>query len=358
MSNTNPSANMNLPIPVVGTDAGPDWANNLNSCLTLVDAHDHSPGYGVAVTPNGLNINSDLPFGGNNLTLVRSLRFSSQNAVLSDPSDIGCVYEVGVDLYYNDGNGNQVRITQSGGVAGSPGSIANLASPASASYVSANQTFVWESDASTPANMDGGSVILRNITANSKGLTLSPPNAMGADYTVTLPSVPGSTSFMTIDTSGTIGAPYSTTQGIPKTALVPVGQQISSSCGNAISTSSSYADVTNLSVTITTTGRPVFIGLISDASGNSSNIGISTVTNADVISGQWAILRAASIISECNVFLNATPSSSILNSRVPSSSVHTIDVPAAGTYTYKIQQKIVSGGFVGVLYSKLIAYEL
>lgn len=208
MSNVTFTPNMNLPLPTVGVDPGPDYANNQNAGTTIIDTHDHSAGRGVPVTPNGLNITSDLSFQQNNATQLRSARLFPQAAPLSGATDLGCLYESGVDLYYNDGSGNQVRITQSGAVAGSPGSIANLASPASASYVSANETFVWESAASTPANMDLASLILRNLVANSKGLTLQPPNSMSANYTITLPSLPPGQQIMTLDSSGNMSAPY------------------------------------------------------------------------------------------------------------------------------------------------------
>lgn len=207
MSITN-SPNMLLPVPTVGQEPGPQFATDINNCMALIDAHDHTPGRGVQLTPASFNINSDVTFQDNNLTFVRSVRFQPQPSPLSGIADIGSVYVSGADLYYNDTLGNQVRITQSGAVAGTPGSIANLVPPASASYVSANQTFVWQSAANTPANMDFASAILRNLVANSHGLTLNPPNAMGADYALTLPTLPATQSFMTLDASGNMGAPW------------------------------------------------------------------------------------------------------------------------------------------------------
>ena len=76
------SPNMNLPVPVVGQDPGPDWANNINASLGILDQHDHSNGEGVPVTPAGLNINTDLPINGNNLTLVNSVRFVDRSTTL------------------------------------------------------------------------------------------------------------------------------------------------------------------------------------------------------------------------------------------------------------------------------------
>jgi hypothetical protein len=201
MANTIPSPNMILPIPVPGVDPGPDYANNLNASLLKIDLHDHTPGKGIQVPSNGIDINLDLPFNGFNATALRSARFAVQSAVLSLASDIGCAYVSGVDLYYNDINGNNIRITQSGGIAGTPGSISNLTPPASASYVSGTQTFVFQSGVNTPANLDGAALILRNLTASSPGLTLQAPT-LSSDYAITLPALPATTSFVTIDASG------------------------------------------------------------------------------------------------------------------------------------------------------------
>ncbi len=207
------SPNMNLVLPGVGVTAGPQYATDLNASLTIIDAHTHSPGSGAQITPAGLNINADLPMAVNNLIEARSARFSAQSSPLALASDLGCVYVSGVDLYYNDSSGNQVRLTQSGAVAGTPGSIANLVSPASASYVALSSSFVFQSGATTAGNLDGASVILRNLTPSSYGMTLSPPT-LSADVTVTLPAVPAATSFMSINSSGNIAASIPVAAGI------------------------------------------------------------------------------------------------------------------------------------------------
>lgn len=208
MANIINSPNMNLPVPVVGVEVGPQWASDINACLNILDQHDHSLGSGVQITPSALDINADLTFASNNAIDLRSVRFTAQVAPLALASDVGCLYEAGVDLYYNDANGTQIRITQSGGIAGTPGSISNLTPPASASYVAGTMTFVWQSDANTPANMDAGSYIFRNITASSNGITVSAPAALGSNYNITLPALPSSQKFMTLDASGNMAAPY------------------------------------------------------------------------------------------------------------------------------------------------------
>src|SRR6185312_4298725 len=121
------SPNMDLPVPVVSVEPGPAWATDINNCMALIDSHDHSAGKGVQINPAGININSNLTFNNNNAIGMRTVRFQPNPTI--GASDLDAVFVNGVDLYYVDGNGNQVRITQSGAVAGTPGSIANLVAP-------------------------------------------------------------------------------------------------------------------------------------------------------------------------------------------------------------------------------------
>lgn len=203
MASTTPSIYMSLPIPGVGNDASPDWAYHVDNCLTIIDSHDHSPGKGTPVTPAGLSINTDLPINGNNLTLIRAVRFNSQSVPIPGVAPDGnCIYVAAGELWYNDQNGAEVQITNNGSVAGTTGSISGLTPPASASYNSG--TFVWQSNSNTPANLDAASIIIRNMTASSNGITLSAPNALAANYTITLPATSPSNNgaFLTLDTSG------------------------------------------------------------------------------------------------------------------------------------------------------------
>lgn len=386
MANVNLSPNMNLPVPVVGVDAGPDWATQLNNCMALIDQHTHTSGSGVPINPSGLNINADLSIGSNNLTLVRSTRYQVQPSVLSGALDLGCTYVTGVDLYFNDVSGNRIQITQSGGIAGSPGSISNLTSPASASYVAANQTFVWQSDVSTPANLDAGSLILRNILANSKGLTLAPPSAMASNYTITLPVLPGVTgNFVTMSTSGnmsatvnvdnatlqvvsnvmsikTLGAgSVNTTQIVDGAVTQPkraaLGQQLSSSSGAFAISTATPTDVTNLSAVITTTGRPVFIGLIADGSGFSV-INVSNTAAVLATVGKLYFVRGSITVAEYQTNITFSTALTTNQFSLPGSSFYYIDTPSAATYTYKLQVSSGTSNQITVGAVKLIVYEL
>lgn len=213
--------NMNLPVPVPGSEPGPDWAEEIVADMYAIDSHDHTSGKGVPITPDGLNISADLPMNENNLTEVRSVNFEAQSAPLSDPTDLGCLYVSGVDLYYNDEAGNQVRITQSGSVTGSTGTITGLPSgTASASYSAG--TFTFQSATNTPANMNVGPLFIGRNAASSKTVSLTPNAAQAANYDLTLPSaLPGSTLPVTTDASGNMAFGPATGSGSVVLATSP-----------------------------------------------------------------------------------------------------------------------------------------
>lgn len=128
-----------------------------------------------------------------------------------------------------------------------------------------------------------------------------------------------------------------------------VGQQISSSCGTFLINSTSFTNVTNLSVSITTSGRPVCIALQSDGTGSAASIGINVNGTT-----QFSFLRGATEIARVAV-ISSSGTASLF---VPSSSFSHIDQPAAGTYTYKMQAQTSSGTTANVNNSVLVAYEL
>lgn len=212
MSNTTLSPNMSLVVPTVSTDPGPDWSNNLNASLSILDQHNHSPGSGVQVTPAGLNINSDLAMNNHSLTNMKAAIFTPQLSF----STIEALYVSGVDLFYNDGNSNSVRITQGGAVSGATGTITGLPSgTASASYQSVSGTFQFQSATNTPANLSGASVLIAQQTTSPNFITLQSPNSLAAAYSITFPTAtPGTTSFLTMGTTGILAPSVSTVAGI------------------------------------------------------------------------------------------------------------------------------------------------
>ncbi len=335
------SPNMGLPIPIIGVDSGLTWEQSLAQALTIIDAHMHAPNYGVLVTPSGLNINTALTFNGNDAFALRSSRYVVQNSPISNASDIGCTYVSGADLWYNDTAGNQIQITSGGAVNATASGIKS--GNATASFVSS--VLVVNAASNTPANIAAGSILLGNNSLNSNYVTLSPPASIPSDVTQTLPTIPSATSFMQMDTSGNMSATTAVSQGITRSNQAPVGQQISSSSGSFSSGSTSITAVTNLSVTLTTSGRPVMVFCQSDGTGNNSFFGGNNSGTAYNV----YIYRGATQLSNVEFLEGNSPPSTAL----------ALDTPSAGTYTYTVQvQTSVHLNDINVNNMVLVAYEL
>lgn len=334
MPNTTTSQYMNLVLPIPTVEVGPQWAQELYAALnTNVDQHDHSAGQGRPVQPAGLDISSDLPFQDNNAVSLRSARFQSQVAPLSGPSDLDCVYVSGVDLYYNDGNGNQVRLTQSGSPAGSPGSITGLVAPASVSYDAGLGTFTFQSNVNTAANLDAAAITLRNTTVSSKGVTIQPHAALANDYSLVLPAaLPGSVKILTVDSSGNVGDTYDvdgTSIAVTSSLLnVKTPAQLASpttDTGTTAIGSSTPTTVSNLDMTFTATGRPVdfFLSMTSAASYAAGATGSATLL----------LVRGTTVVDV--VSLGSTAGATSVN--LAGRQVAFRDVPPAGSQTYHVQ---------------------
>lgn len=364
MANTTNSTYMSLPIPVVGRDAGPQYATDLNSCLTLVDAHTHAPGSGTQITPAGLNINSDLTFASNSATNLKEAAFTSQSGALTGTNFLSFVSG---NLYVNDGSGNQIPITSAGGVAGSPGSIGSLAAPASATYTAGSKLFTWLADSSKSAAMDNGAVTIRETNvASAKGVTLQSATSLAADYSLTLPAaLPASTQYMTSSNTGALSFSTSNTIAAARTratgtTVAAGGVAISTSCGTFSTNALADVDVTNLTVTITTSGRPIMLQLIPDGDTTTGSF-LHTTASSNVIGSEGVILilRDGSIISRADMSTGAAVATGRYEMTLPPGAISLIDPQAAGTYTYKIQASVASSAITIFFYNmKLTAYEL
>lgn len=139
-----------------------------------------------------------------------------------------------------------------------------------------------------------------------------------------------------------------------KTFLPSVGQQISSGSGLFSTTSASLADVTNLSVTISTVGRPVFLALQA-RSNDEGAIGATASAGATSVHAEFAFVRDATVLSTHNLIVSGTAN---LTNQVPSGPTY-LDAVAAGTYTYKVQARAVSANTSALVRDMhLVAYEL
>lgn len=225
------SPNMSLPIPGVGDTPGPDYAIDVNAALTILDQHNHTPGSGVLITPEAIDINTDLSMALNSLTNIKSLQLAVQTslsttlAIYAAPGGESPSIN---DLWFNDGNGTPVQLTKDGLV------NATIASIPGESYSAG--TFFWRQGlgSTTPANFDIGSITLRpNIAATTYGTTIQPHASIASAFTLTLPNNPSGlsgNSFLTMNASGAITAGPLVSGGLTTTNLSPtagiVGTQI------------------------------------------------------------------------------------------------------------------------------------
>lgn len=135
---------------------------------------------------------------------------------------------------------------------------------------------------------------------------------------------------------------------VTRAKLEAVGQQLSSASGSFSTSSTSYVDVTNQTVTITTTGRPVRLALIPSSGGSASFLSCTAVSTCAV----QFIRDGTDPLGD--ITFAVTDSSSAF----PSTGFGGYDFPAAGSHTYKLQAKVQNPGSVAVSNVKLLAYEL
>lgn len=239
---------MQLSLPVPSVSSGPAWASSLNNALTLVDSHNHSPGYGAPLGTAALSIDGDLAFNSYNATLLRSLRLVTQASPLALATDLTCVYVSGADLYYNDASGNQVRITASGAVNTSgSGNISGMGgTTATAVYTPGSSKFTFSSASLTPAYLATGPLILSTNAASQHTATITPPAGLSADYTLTLPTgLPASTLPVTATSSGTLSY----------ISYDAIGQAMSSVGANAIGVSMTSTGANAIGLNMTTAAK-------------------------------------------------------------------------------------------------------
>lgn len=133
------------------------------------------------------------------------------------------------------------------------------------------------------------------------------------------------------------------------------GVAMSTAVASYSNSTASYTTVA--SITITTTGRPVFIGLTSSA----ANIGTISITGTGTQSvGIFTLFSGVTTIGGFS-FGTSTGSAGNCACTVPPSSIFYIDGVVAGTYTYTLSGKIQSLTFPGTISAsnvQLVAYEL
>ena len=137
------TTNMSLNEPSVGVTTGPTWATQTNSNWETIDTHDHTSGKGVQLTPSALNINSDLEFNQNSATELKNVIFdSSVTAAATNYS----VYQDSGNLYWRNGSGTAVQITDGSGINTSGGSISNMTGNSQVQFSGVNKSYTFKFD--------------------------------------------------------------------------------------------------------------------------------------------------------------------------------------------------------------------
>ncbi len=174
---------------------------------------------------------------------------------------------------------------------------------------------------------------------------------------------PGGTSLLKLETSApsmhvaVANAFFDTYTRPTGTSVGARGVAISGSSGTFSTSSTSYVDVTNLSVTITVTSRPVLI--IIGASGTGANVGdiLLVMAAGNNMSGRVKIVRDSTDVAVGKIGAEELAAGAFQLGVL--TSLGTIDNPGAGTYTYKVQAQCDFGGMsINVRNSKLFVVEL
>jgi hypothetical protein len=180
-----------------------------------------------------------------------------------------------------------------------------------------------------------------NLGATVNPLTLQAPT-MSAPFSITLPgSAPASNLPLSMSPGGII-----TAAAITQAQRVSLPFSLSSSSGAdfAGSNSTTYVDVANLSVSVTTSGRPVVAFLIPDGSTNPSVVQSATVV------GYLAFVRDGSVVWEFN-----TDGTNVIQAPF----IFWDSGASAGSHTFKIQRKQSPGGAgLVVQWWRLLVIEL
>jgi hypothetical protein len=363
------SPNMGLTIPVPTVTEGPQYAQEIQQNFNLIDSHNHTSGQGSLIPLNALTISQNLDMNSYSVTNLKSTALVNQ---LSAPAENGSVYMTGDNLYWKDGTGSfNVQITNGNSLAGAAGTISGLPTgTASAAYLSGSGTFRFQSATNVGADVDCRTVTLRNNVVSSFGMQVLPPT-LAANLQVTLPLPPASTKIIAMSSAGAMAANIDADNSsieivtnnlqvkdngittakilngaVTNAKLGALGQQTSAVSGTFTTSSILFSLITNQTVTITTTGRPVMIMF------QAGTLQITGTGGLVTDRAEIEIVRGGSTQVGFGTF-------GISNIRIPATSIIAIDPVSAGTHTYTAEARVVNAATtLSVIGVNLIVFEL
>jgi hypothetical protein len=208
-------------------------------------------------------------------------------------------------------------------------------------------------DAVTTVKIQDDAVTKAKIAADLAGSGLAQNVDGSLEVTVDASTIEINADTLRVKDSGITTAKINAA-AVTRAKLAAVGQQTSSGTSGQTVTSTSLTDLSNGSVSLTTTGRPVFIGLVSRTPATNAYIQNSGSTSPTCY---VAFLRDGTVVYQQEMTVSATGASAVVT-RLPISCFWTIDTPAAGTYTYKCQLKTETSEQIDISNVSLIAYEI
>jgi hypothetical protein len=346
--------NMNLTLPVVSQTPGPTWASEINADLAVIDAHNHTSGKGALVPVAGLDIDADLSLATHALTDVTKAVLLDQGSVAT----LNAVYAVGGDLYWTNGGGTPVQITSGNAVnVGVTGNISNMVGNCAVLYNSGLFSYVFYDALGAKASIICDSISLDQTVLNPSGAV-----------SLTLPAaVPAGDSFVVATSTGVTSATLSLvsqTGYVTKSMQAPANVEIQSPQTTLSAVTSSFTDITN-PITITTSGRPVFIGVMGGSSLGSGFEIIASVSTGQIgVYMAFEITTGASPAYQTGMGEFSTVCSALTDKfTIPLGSMSCIESLGAGTHVIKLQGRYITGGLyqpaaVTAQSARIYAYEL
>ena len=259
--------NLGLVTPILGAARG-TWDDSINACFALVDAHDHTSGKGVAVPVAGLDIDDDIVMGGNGLTGVGLVDFTSV-AALSSGANVLFTSSADGELYWRTTGGTNVKLTDGtsinttlvGGIVGDYSSVG-----AEVAFDDSDQAYTFK-DQSSPtkkwATVACGPVrIYDEDTTESVYLEHRIDSSLASSYSLTWPAaLPADAARLFINPSGALEY-----QSLTKTLMIP-GNAFKELTGAPTDTLAAHTLLTNASewrfgnsLTVLSAPLPVFAG--------------------------------------------------------------------------------------------------
>lgn len=193
-----PGQDLDLTLPTAGQA---NWSGPLNTVLqTIIDDIEEQ------IVASELLLNGDITLSPDgtaySINGARSIQLANNAAAYSGSANIGRAYRLDNDLYFLDGDGNNIRITANGAV---NVTISGAVSFENWAYSSANQQLTGYSDDTTVAKLLIGDVSFRERTAGvTNVVTVSSPDDLAASYDIKWPTAAaaGDDYFLKINNAG------------------------------------------------------------------------------------------------------------------------------------------------------------